>query len=118
MINHVKDPILRAILKYKDRPSIYAIQNNCENAIKFAFGKMDFASIKEELHNLKINKAFQSSDIPTKIIKENIDIFAEVLWKSLNSSIKFSTFPACLKWTDVIPLHKKEKKTKKKTTDL
>ena len=38
--------------------------------------------IEKEIHNLKINKASQSSDIPTKIIKENVHIFAEFLWKT------------------------------------
>ena len=92
VINHVKDPTLRAILKYKDHPSILATQNNCKNGIKFAFEEMDLASIEKEIHNLKINKASQSSDIPTKIIKENVDIFAEFLWKSINSSINFPLF--------------------------
>ena len=119
VINNVKDPTLRAILKYKDHPSILAIQNNCKNRIKFAFEEMDLASIEKEIHNLKTNKASQSSDIPTKIIKKNVDIFAEFLWKSINSSIKSSTFPLCLKSADVTPLHKKgEKKTKKITTAL
>ena len=113
VINHVKDPTLRAILKYKDHPSILAIQNNCKNGIKFAFEEIDLASIEKEIHNLKMNKASQSSDIPTKIIKENVDIFAEFLWKSINSSIKSSTFPSCLKLADVTPLHKKGKKDKK-----
>ena len=80
---------------------------------------MDLASIKKEIHNLKINKASQSSDISNKIIKENVDIFAEFLWKSINNSIKYSTFLSCLKSADVKPLHKKGKKnTKKITTDL
>ena len=113
VINHVKDPTLRAILKYKDHPSILAIQNNCKNGIKFAFEEIDLASIEKEIHNLKMNKASQSSDIPTKIIKENVDIFAEFLWKSINSSIKSSTFPSCLKLADVTPFHKKGKKDKK-----
>ena len=30
---------------------------------------MDLASIEKEINNLKINKACQSSDIPTKTIK-------------------------------------------------
>ena len=80
---------------------------------------MDLASIEKEIHNLKINKASQSSNIPTKTIKENVDIFAEFLGKSINSSIKSSTFPSCLKSADVTPLHKKgKKKTKRITTDL
>ena len=88
----IKDPTLVAILKHKDHRSILAIQNNCKKRINFAFEKMDLASIEKEIHNLKINKASQSSDIPTKIIKENVDIFAEFLWKSINSSTKSSTF--------------------------
>ena len=40
---------------------------------------MDLASIENKIHNLKINKASQSSDIPTKIIKENVNTFAEFL---------------------------------------
>ena len=43
---------------------------------------MDLASIEKEILNLKINKASQSLDIPTKIMKENADIFVELLWKS------------------------------------
>ena len=81
VINNVKDPTLRAILKYKDHSSHLAIQNNCKNRIKFAFEEMDLASIDKGVHNLKMNKASQSSDIPTKIIKENVDIFVELLWK-------------------------------------
>ena len=52
VIKNVKDPTLRAILKYKDHPSILAIQNKCKNQIKFAFGEMDLASIEKEIHNL------------------------------------------------------------------
>ena len=71
---------------------------------------MDLESIEKETQNLKINKASQSQDIPTKIIKENVDIFAEFLWKSINSLIKSSTFPSCLKSADVTPLRTKGKK--------
>ena len=39
--------------------------------------------------------------------------FAEFLWKSINSLIKSSTFPSCLKSADVATLHKKGKKDKK-----
>ena len=48
---------------------------------------MDLESIEKEIQNLKISKGSQSLDISTKIIKENVNIFAEVLWKSTNSSI-------------------------------
>ena len=70
VINHIKDTTLRAILKYKDHPSILAIQNTCKIGIKFAFEEIDLASIEKEIHNLKMNIASQSSDIPTKNITE------------------------------------------------
>ena len=101
VINHVKDPTLRAILKYKYHSNIPAIQNNCKTGIKFAFEELDLESIEKEIHNFKMNKASQSLDITTKIIKEIVDIFAEFLWKSITSSIKSSTFPSCLKLADV-----------------
>ena len=118
VINNVIDPTLRAILKYKDHPRILTIQNNCKNRIKVAFEEMDLESIEKWIDNLKINKESQSSDIPTKIIKENVDIFADFLWKSMNSSIKSSTFPSYVISADVTPLHKKGKKTKKIIADL
>ena len=86
--------------------------HNWKNQIKFPFKEMDLASIEKEIHNLKINKSSPSLDIPTKTIKETIGIFSEFLWKSINSSIKSSTFPSCLKSADVTPLHKKGKKDK------
>ena len=58
-------------------------------------------------------KAFQNSDIPTKIIKENSDIYGKVLCSFINDSIKPFTFPSCLKEADVTPIHKKDKKDKK-----
>ena len=67
--------------------------------MNFAFEEMDLVSIEKEIHNLKINKASQSLDIPTKTITENVDIFIEFFWKSINSSFKSSTFPLCLKGT-------------------
>ena len=79
VINNVKDPSLRAIRKYTDHPRIHAIQNKCKNRIKFAFEKMDLTSIEKEIRNLKISKASESSDIPNKIIKENVDIVREFL---------------------------------------
>ena len=39
------------------------------NIVKFAFEEMDSTRIEKEIHNLKTNKAFQSSDI----LNENVD---------------------------------------------
>ena len=66
---------------------------------------------------MKLNKACQYSDIATKIIKENSDIFSSFICESINNPIKSSIFPSCLKHTDVhadvTSLHKKCNKSLK-----
>ena len=112
MINNVRNPTLRAFLKYKDHPIILAFQNKCKNRNKFSFEETDFSSIEKKVHNLKINIASQTSDITTKLLKKNIDIFTEFLWKRIRSPIISSTFSSCLKSADVTPLHRKGKTDK------
>ena len=76
----------------------------------FYFGELEKKEIKKEIHKLKNDKASQHSDIPTKIIKSNSDIFSDFLYVSINSSIKSSLFPSCLKIADITPSYKKIKK--------
>ena len=59
---------------------------------------------------LDANKAFQSSDIPIKLLKENVDIFSDFVCTSFNSSINVSKFPENLKLADITPTYKKGKK--------
>ena len=61
-----------------------------------------------KIHNFN-NKASQHSDIATKIIKSNSDLFSDFLYVSINSSIK-SLFPSCLKTADVTPIYRKGKR--------
>ena len=63
--------------------------------------------ILKELNNLNINKATQNTDIPTKITKENSDIFADFIFSDLNCCINTSSYPSLLKRTDITPVHKK-----------
>ena len=107
IIENVKDPTLKAILKYKKHPSILAIRTKSNRNCIFSFREVSFKEIETEIRLLKLNKAAQYSDIPTKIIKENSDIFSNFICKSINNSIKSSIFPSCLKHADVTPLHKK-----------
>ena len=48
MINNVRNPNLKAILKYKDHPNIVAFQNKCKNRNKFAFEETDLSSIEKK----------------------------------------------------------------------
>ena len=53
---------------------------------------------------MKANKAAQNTDIPTRLIEENSNIFAVFIFENLNDSISQQVFPSALK------LAKKEKK--------
>ena len=66
----------------------------------------------ERNKNLKANKATQNTDIPTKLIKENSDIFADFIFENLNDSISQSVFPSALKLASITPVHKKDSKSK------
>ena len=90
--NGSDDPVLTAIEKYKNQPSIKLTKTISEN-VSFCFQEIQAIEIEKELQNLGCSKASQDSDIPTKIIKDNIDIFAPVLLTEFNESLKLSRFP-------------------------
>ena len=108
-IDNIEDQTLRVILKYKNHPSIIAIQNKFKGGDVFYFRELEKEEIQKEIHNLNNIKASQHSDIPTKIIKSNSDIFSDFLYVSINSSIK-SLFSSCLKTADITPIYKKGKR--------
>ena len=56
---------------------------------------------------LETSKAFLDTDIPTKVVKGNADIFANVLASNFNDSIEKFNFPSILKYATIIPVFKK-----------
>ena len=104
-IDHIEDPILRIIEQYKNHPSIVAINEN-NLAKQFSFKYIPKSDVEREILNLDVSKASQDSDIPTKIIKMNADIFAEVLYV-FNRSLEVGEFLSGMKLTKVTPVHKK-----------
>ena len=73
---NIKDPVFKVILKYKNYLSILAIQKYSKNKI-FHFEEVNIGEVEKEMLKLDKTKASQKTDIPTRIIKENIDIFAD-----------------------------------------
>ena len=69
--------------------------------------------MKKEIFDLTTKTAGFISDIPTKIIEENVNVFAEFLCTSTNNSIKPSLFQSCLQFSDMPLLHKKGRKDAK-----
>ena len=90
----ISDPVMRAIVKYRAHPSIIAIEENSNSSTRFSFSFADKEDILKEIKNFKANKATQNTDIPTKLIKENSDIFADFIFENLNDSISQSVVPS------------------------
>ena len=106
--NNISDPILKVIVRYRNHPSILTIEEVCKKSHKFSFsfsevGKKD---ILEEIQRLDIKKAAQESDIPSRIIKENLDILGEYLLSSFNDAIDNSYFLTALKQANITPVFK------------
>ena len=102
---NIKEPVL----KYKNHHSILTIQKGRKN--KYLISK------KREQGKLNWEnetKASQKNYIPTRIIREDIDILVEFSCMNINSAIKSESFTSSLKLADVTPLHKKGEKIRRK----
>jgi len=109
-VENISDPTLKAILKYRKHPGVIAIRDKFKIKDAFSFVEVDQKEIEKEILSMDVNKASQGSDIPTKIVKENFDIFGSFVCTGFKNTIKLSNFYENLKYADVTPLHKKSKK--------
>ena len=105
--NNISDPILKAIVRYRNHPSILTIRKVCKKSHKLSFscsqvGKKDI----EEIQRLDRKKAAQESDILSRIIMENSDIFCEYLLSGFIDAIDKSLFPKALKQANITPVFK------------
>ena len=69
--------------------------------------------IGKDISNLNGNKDSQNLHIPTKVIKQNSNIFSRFLCTNFDSSIKTSKFPQSPKLGDITISIKKVKMIKK-----
>ena len=73
-IDTVENRTIRAILKYRNHPSILAIRERKKHRQIFVLKKFLLKKYKRrEILNLNNKKASQNSNIPIKIIKENCE---------------------------------------------
>ena len=91
-------------MKYKNHPGVLAIQKYRKSKI-FHFEEVNIGEVEKEILKLGKTKASQKTDIPTRTIKENIDIFADFLFTCINNAIKPASFPSSLKLADFTLLH-------------
>ena len=102
---NINDPVLCAIQKYKKHPSIFKIKEIMgTNKLSFFFKLIDRKKIFNELQKLKSKKACSGSDIPVKIVIENINIITDFIYNDINNSLFSSYFPSNLKNADITPI--------------
>ena len=89
------------------------IKNKKKNDQSFSFGPVTYDDVLKKVNTLDTAKASQQSDIPTKILKQNSDYFAEYFYENINQCISKSIFPSDLKLADVTPVYKKKSKNSK-----
>ena len=109
LVNNIRDPVLKCIVKYRNHPNILAIAEvyNKNQRLPFSCSKIQRDEILSDILKLETSKACQDTDIPTKIVKENADIFANVLVSNFNDSFEKSNFPSILKNATITPVFKK-----------
>ena len=64
--------------------------------LPFSFSKINRKEILKKILELETSKAFEDTDITSKIIKENADIFADILLAKFNDSVEKSNCPSSL----------------------
>ena len=103
--------VLSGVNKFQNHPSILKMKSN-RTYSGFSFRPVNY-EVLTELKNLDMSKTTQLEGIPTKIVKENLNIFAAFLVKDINTCIRRGEFPNKMKTADIIPAFKKGDKHKK-----
>ena len=76
--------------------------------LSFTFQPVTKNQISNLIKHLNDKKAVQSTDIPTKLIKEFCDFFSEFIYKSINHCITEANLIASFKVAEVRPLYKND----------
>ena len=96
-----------SIIRFEIHPSIRSINENVEIDQRFSFSEVTVADIKVEVKKLDSKKAGTFMNIPTKHLKNTIDIICEPLMIIWNEEIvEKKQFPTKLKLADVSSIFK------------
>ena len=72
-----------------------------------------FSCILKEIRSLNSNKASQETDMPVRVLKGNVEYFAEFICSRFNDSINSSKFPLSFKLVNITPVFKNESRNDK-----
>ena len=104
VIENIRDPTLKAKLKYRKHPSILAIKRWIKSGPVFTFNHITKEDVIKEIKNFYASKASQEDDIPTELIKENFDIFSNFIYQSFNNMTDVCIFRTLLKLANITPV--------------
>ena len=108
-----EDSIENIVMKYSQHPSILKIKDYVMIEDPFSFKNITSHDFENQIKTLDPKKATVENDIPTRMLIETNQLSSVFLTKIYNDSKDDLVFPGTLKNADVVPIHKKEERTKK-----
>ena len=103
------DPVFQSIEKFSKHSSVVNIKNRMSNSNCTFSSKFETQDkFSKLIQNLICNKATQQYDIPIKVLKENSEIFSDILYHNFNNSLFSKVFPNSLKKANITPVFKKD----------
>ena len=103
----MKDPVTRAIEKFKTRPSVLIIKDKIFQGNKFSVTEVSQSELEKEIKNLIVKEAATHKNIPPKVLKTSAMVTAETLQQLSNQALTTGEFPSNLKNANVTPVFKK-----------
>ena len=98
---------------FQSHPSILKIKASVPCTHMFSFKRVTVAEMKSQLQLLNIRKSSPHEDIPSKLLKMNIDLFCYPLTRLFNLYADANKFPDDLKVANVTALYKKDDRMNK-----
>ena len=75
--HNISDPLMKTVIKYRFYPSIVVIRK-IVTRVPFGFSQVECNGILKDINNFKTNRATQSTDITTNLLRK-ILIFLEIV---------------------------------------
>ena len=91
---NITDPKIKIILKYRNHPSILTIGEVCKerSASPFLFFQVCKEEIIKDILVLGTSKTCRDTEVPTRVVKEDADIFEEFYIQALINLSKILNF--------------------------
>ena len=83
-VEYIQNPLEKIIEKFKQEPSIIGIMKHKPNRSNFLLSAVLKQIIESLIKTFDSSKTIQKDNIPTKMIKENMDIMSNIFRDDIN----------------------------------